>query len=338
MPSLNRNEKVTCENCGTQTTKLNLARHKKRCSVGTLYCTQSPNLSTKSLNDLNYHFTKKHSATKLDVTFKCKLCYQEFPGFSALRQQRNTQHGKQIGSGTRDVDVEYIVADVEDHRLREKLRSCQHFLVDSEFERARHNVFIYAVETLNETIVNEKLDHFFNNLKCAAKVNLAFGFILKNLEDGGFRYFYAHENNTLLDRSKLVCTHDDLAKLKDFLNQTDVKESCSQERTNTKWRFYKLTNLAVLAALLKDVPMGWKNAVYPNLYSEMVQSTVSRLKKVQENHITTTCASFVRLLSLCMALKHWKKNFKIVQFTHQKNGWVECRSIPRIPHERYSYS
>ena len=90
----------------------------------------------------------------------------------------------QVGSGTRDVDVEHIVGDVEDHKLREDLRSCQHFLVDSTLERARHKVFNYAVETLNETVVNGKLDQFFNNLNCAAKVNLAFVFILKNIEDG----------------------------------------------------------------------------------------------------------------------------------------------------------
>ena len=146
----------------------------------------------------------------------------------------------QIGSGTRDVDVEHIVGDVEDSRLRNEWRSCQHFLV--ELERARHKVFIYAVETLNETLVNEKLDHFINSCslsKGAAKVNLAFGFILKNMEDGGLRYFYAHENNTLLDISKLVCTHGDLAKLKEFLNKTDVIESCSRERINTKWTFFK---------------------------------------------------------------------------------------------------
>ena len=119
------------------------------------------------------------------------------------------------------------------------------------------------METLNETIANEKLDHFFSKLKCAAEMNLSFGFILKNIEDGGFRYFYAHENNTLLDWSKLVCTHDDLAKLKDFLNKTDVIESCSRKRMNTKWRFYKLTNLTVFGALLKDVPVGCKNAVLP---------------------------------------------------------------------------
>ena len=147
--------------------------------------------------------------------------------------------------------------------MREELRSCQHFLADSEFERTRHKVFNYAVETRNETIVNEKLDHFFNNSKCAGKNNLAFGFILKNIEDRGFRYFYSHENNTLLDRSKLVCTHDDLTKLKKFFNKTDVIESCSRERMNTKKRFYKLTNLTVVVALLKDVLMGCKNAVLP---------------------------------------------------------------------------
>ena len=38
------------------------------------------------------------------------------------------------------MDVEHIVRDVEDQRLREELRSCQHFLVDSELERARQSI------------------------------------------------------------------------------------------------------------------------------------------------------------------------------------------------------
>ena len=137
-----------------------------------------------------------------------------------------------------------------------QLRSCQHFLVDSELERARHKVFNYAVGTLNDTIVNEKLVHFLNNLKCAAKVKLAFSFILKNTQDERFRYFYAHKNNTLLARSKLLFTDDDLSRLKDFLNKTGVIESFNRERMNTNWRFYKLTNLTVFAALLTNVPMG----------------------------------------------------------------------------------
>ena len=38
MPSLNRNEKKKCENRGTQSTQPDLARRKKRCSVGSLTC------------------------------------------------------------------------------------------------------------------------------------------------------------------------------------------------------------------------------------------------------------------------------------------------------------
>ena len=103
MPSLNRNQKVTCETCGVQNTKHNLARHKKRCSAGTLYCSQSPNFSTLSQDDLNYHIVKQHSVAGSSKTYKCKLCHTDFPGFYALRQHKNTQHGTQIGFGARNL-------------------------------------------------------------------------------------------------------------------------------------------------------------------------------------------------------------------------------------------
>ena len=74
----------------------------------------------------------------------------------------------QIGSRTRNVDVEHIVGYVEDHSLREELHFYQHFLVVSELETSRHKIFNYAVESLNETTLNEK------DLKYAAKVKMAF--------------------------------------------------------------------------------------------------------------------------------------------------------------------
>ena len=81
MPSLNRKEKVTCENCGVQFAKYNLARHKKSCSAGTLYCTQCPNFSTLSQDDLSYNIAKQHKAPGPSRTYKCKLRYAKFPGF-----------------------------------------------------------------------------------------------------------------------------------------------------------------------------------------------------------------------------------------------------------------
>ena len=263
MPSLNRNEKVTCENCGVQITKYNLARHKKRCSAGTLYCTYCPNFSTISQDDLNYHIVTQHSAAGPSKTYKCNLCHREFPGFYALRQYKNTQHGKQIGFGASNIDVEDIMGDVDDQSLREELQSCRHFLVDSELQKGRHSVSNFAVNNLTAQFVEEKLDRVLDKLKCVAKLNLALGFILKNIEDGKLRYFDAHENNTLLEQSKLVSNKNDVAKLKETLKKTDVIESCTKERSNSRWRFFKLTNLTILAALLKDIPMGCRDAVLP---------------------------------------------------------------------------
>ena len=117
------------------------------------------------------------------------------------------------------------------------------------------------MSTFDNSFINQRLDIVFKGLEYAAKVNLAFGFDLKNVEDGSCRYFYAHVNNTLMERFKLVCTPDDITNLKENLQKMDIVDLCTRERANTNWKFYKLTNLTVFAALLKDVPMGCNDSV-----------------------------------------------------------------------------
>ena len=102
MPSFLRKQNVPCEHCGT------------------FYCTQCPNFSTFSQDDLNYHVAKKPSVPKSSITYKCKLCHTEFPGFYAVRQHKNTQHGTQIGLGASNIDVADTVGDDDDQSLREK--------------------------------------------------------------------------------------------------------------------------------------------------------------------------------------------------------------------------
>ena len=152
-------------------------------------CSQCPNFFTKSQNSLNYQIAKKHSVPKPDNTFKCKLCYTEIPGFYALRQHRSTQHGPQLGFGASNIDVDDIVGDVDDQNLREELESCKHFLTDTEKENGRHRVFDFAISSFEMSLLKGKLDYAFKELECSAKVNLAFGFVLKNFEDGMCRYF-----------------------------------------------------------------------------------------------------------------------------------------------------
>ena len=118
MPAMDRNVKITCRDCETSVTKYNLSRHKSRCSGGALYCPKCPNFSTNSRDDLNYHIAKQHSVAGLSIKYKCKLCHAEFPGFYALRQHKNTQHGTPTGFGASNIDVEDIVRDVGDQKLK----------------------------------------------------------------------------------------------------------------------------------------------------------------------------------------------------------------------------
>ena len=216
-----------------------------------------------SQDDFNYHIAKKHSVSRPLLTYQCKICHAEFPGFYALRQHKNTQHGTQIGFGASNDDVEDIVGDVEDQSLREELESCKHFLTDKEMENGRHRVFKFAMSSFDMSLLSDKLDYVFKELKCAAKVNLGNGFVLKNFEDGMCRYFYAHENNTNMERSKLLCTQVHMTHLNDRKQKMDIVDICTRERTNTNWKFLKLTNLTFFASLLKDVTMGCKGTVLP---------------------------------------------------------------------------
>ena len=149
----------------------------------------------------------------------------------------------------------------DDKSLEEESQSCKPFLVDSELEKGRQSVFNFVVNNITALVFEEQLDRVLDKQKCAAKLVLALGFILKNIEDGKFGYFYAHENNNLLEQSKLVSNKDDMAKSKAIWKKTDVIESCTKERSNAKSRFFKLTDLTIFAAILRDIPMGCKDAV-----------------------------------------------------------------------------
>ena len=106
-----------------------------------------------------------------------------------------------------------------------------------------------------------KLDVVFDSLKYAAKLILAFGFVITNVEDESCRYYFEHEKTKVLERSKLVATTEDLSKIKNLLSNTDFIESCTRQRADRKWRFYKLTKLK---AKLKEFNVGCKDTVVPD--------------------------------------------------------------------------
>ena len=81
MPALDRNVNVTCGNCGSSVTKINLSRHKSHYSGGKLFCAKCPNLFTKSGDDLNYHIAKTTVFQDLHQHTSVNCVMQNFPAF-----------------------------------------------------------------------------------------------------------------------------------------------------------------------------------------------------------------------------------------------------------------
>ena len=195
MPSLYRNDKVTCANCRTESTRINLASHKKRQLVGTVYCRKCPNLSTRLQADPNFHIAKKLSLSQ-PKKLKFQFCHQVFAAFDHLRLHRQKVHNAHNASGTKQVDAAHLVGQIDDESLKEELETCKHFFVECEMENGQHRVFISAMEILDAYILSQKLDKVFEKLKCVAKLNAVFEFEL-NMQKMGLVGNTIHPKTTL---------------------------------------------------------------------------------------------------------------------------------------------
>ncbi len=112
--------------------------------------------------------------------------------------------------------------------------------------------------------LNVHLDCVFDNLPCAAKINISFGYLLRNVETEEFTYYYAQSNTSVFTLPIMVANSMDLDFLRDRVDNENFFRHMMRERPDTKSRFYKMTNVVITATLLLDVPMGSPQTVLPD--------------------------------------------------------------------------
>ena len=117
----------------------------------------------------------------LKLTINAKKVIKVFTAFTYEKKQRK-EHGAPRGSGTKSVDFAPVRRSIDDKSLTEKHETSKHFLVDSQLENANPSNFCSAMGTLDTKVPLEKFNMISNVLKHAAKLNRAFGLVLKNVE------------------------------------------------------------------------------------------------------------------------------------------------------------
>ena len=83
---------------------------------------------------------------------------------------------------TKNVGVTHLVRQIDDESLQEERYMFKRVFVESETDNGGHSVFNFALDTQDAHILSQRLDTVFEKLKCAAKWNVAIGFVVKNIE------------------------------------------------------------------------------------------------------------------------------------------------------------
>ena len=150
---------------------------------------------SKKKEERDYHVAKKHAQPNSNQSTVCPSCKQEF---------QITTLSNNIGERSMEQNNAQLVNEKgeDGEKNKEELSASQHFLVYTEIENGIHKIFNFRMSKLDTKIIKEKLEEVFNHINSDAKNNIALGFVLQNIETGEYRYFYAHENNTLFEKSQ----------------------------------------------------------------------------------------------------------------------------------------
>ena len=136
------------------------------------------------------------------------------------------------------------------------------------------------------------------------------------------------KKNTLLDRSKLLATIEDLTKIKNLQSNTNVIELCTRERANTQWKFYTLTKFACFAASLTHVPLGCKDTV---LKDSQMKNQSAKCLTFEENTRKPYIGKICHFRSLASHLngteRHEKENSKLFNLFLEKTGGTDPANL-----------
>ncbi|XP_069109836.1 LOW QUALITY PROTEIN: uncharacterized protein [Argopecten irradians] len=100
----------------------------------------------------------------------------------------------------------------------------------------------FPIQELSIETLEGQLTDIFRQQNKTFKLNFSFGFALNDV-DGEMRYFYPHNNETVLDQPVLIANLGDIRRLIDRLRETDILQTIFVQRPSTKWRVYRVTNV-----------------------------------------------------------------------------------------------
>jgi hypothetical protein len=145
----------------------------------------------------------------------------------------------------------------EDPETRVLYINVQHWKSLRTEEATGHRIQDRYHLTLHEMTAStfpEMVRSLYRQQTTAFKINLSFGFILRQIETGVLRYYHASQNNArFFETPHPIRTEEDLERFLDELSGHDILEYIRQQRPDTKWVVH-LERDALYSTHLRVVP------------------------------------------------------------------------------------
>ena len=218
-------------------------------------------------------------------------------------------------------------------------------LIKQKASEINDSVKVYS----NYKVINKKIDeHFtygdldtllsdiYSTENNSFKANLNFGYVIRNIITGEFRYHYVSSNTLLFEHAITITNQRDIDKFVEKVFALDLANNYYLQRPSSAWILAALTNIQMCIYTLKDVPIGRPPIDLPDYIrnSRAINSLVrdGNNREIKDNFCFFRCLSLHRGNSIrCLerSTKTLKRELENVTGLCYNNG-VQISHIPEI--------
>ena len=222
-------------------------------------------------DNLRKHHISKHADEEYEApaSYRCPVCQKSFHYRAHLTEHLKTHSATTSSPATAPasplppptsalhVDARTCPAELPPS-VPEDCRQCyrDHRSQIRSGQQGGKRVLVHTQRLETGSDIADMLRAIFRSQKNAFKINLAFGFILSNVETGEKRYYYPSQNGWIFDQPLVVADEADLERVLQHVGETDWLEYVRQQKPNSKWCIALLTNVTFHLYPMEDRPIG----------------------------------------------------------------------------------
>lgn len=177
-------------------------------------------------------------------------------------------------------------------------------------------------------VTRNQLKSIFDLETFCFKVQVSFGFVLKDKETERLRYFHPCQNNAALyEYAQTVLERSHFDKIIDYLLNSDIEEICKASRPNSTWVLERVSNLTFYINKMRSPLIGCSNVCLPKFVTQ--NRWVVGLVKRRNNKPYSDNLCLFRCLAMGLNLKPFERHAKQMVKTYTDR--FEIKNFSGVP-------